>query len=876
MGEVYRARDTKLGRDVAIKVLPSSLTNDPDRLARFSREAQLLASLNHPNIAAIFHVEETGDGPAIVMELVEGETLADRIARGPIPVDEALPIAKQIAEALEAAHEQGIIHRDLKPANIKLTPNGTVKVLDFGLAKLNDSHNPNVSNTPSALSMSPTITAPALMTGVGMLLGTAAYMAPEQAKGRAADRRSDMWAFGCVLYEVLTAVSPFRAADVPETLAAVLTSEPDFAVLPHATPGSVELLLRRCLRKNRADRLGDAGAARIEIQDAMNAPRREGSAETQRVGHRRIVRWSAALVIVAAALIAAVAHWRVTAVPSRTIRFEFSPPEGWTIDVTGSALGAAQAPLAISPDGRRVVFSAVDGEGRRRLWIRSLDSTQATPLVGTDGAMSPFWSPDSRFLGFFADAKLKKIDVAGGPPITLCDAPDGRGGSWSRDGVIVFSPSAGPLKRVAASGGVPADATRLQAGETRHNRPSFLPDGRHFFHYVVGPPGGLVSLASLDDLERITVPLGADAMPVIYSQGYVLFVRDGTLMAQPFDISRRELRGEPVPVAEQVEITGGPSPFNAVFSVSDDGVLSYRNGAALTRTELTWFDRQGKRLAIVGDGADYGDLELSPDGNRLAVSVGDVAAGRDLWIYDVIRQLRTRFTFGGGTEGSPVWSPDATFIAFSSNVEGDENIYQKSSTGTGREELLVRANNVQRPVSWSAGGDLVYESAEGGVPQLLALPLIGDRKAVPVLGFPTLQGQPQGKISPDGRWITYMSAESGRPEVYVATFPKGDGKWQVSTSGGQQPRWRRDGKEIFFRNLASNALMSAEVSGDATGFRVGLVRSLFPALLRPNRGSGYDVSPDGQRFIVNVIPHESGAPITVNTNWRAAFAGTSN
>jgi hypothetical protein len=585
MGEVYRARDTKLGRDVALKIISDAFALDPDRLARFKREAQVLASLNHPNIAAIH---------ALVLELVEGPTLADRIAQGPIPLDDALSIARQIADALEAAHEHGIVHRDLKPANIKLRPDGTVKVLDFGLAKA-------MHPAPTSdVSQSPTITSPA-MTRMGVILGTAAYMSPEQAKGRPADKRSDIWAFGCVLYEMLTAKRPFDGEDVSDTLAFILTKDPDWSALPPSTPAAVRRLLRRCLDKSAKERLRDISDARLEIKEALTAPPGEATVATSApVKARRTARvWpatAAALLLTTLAFAAAVVYLIRSTGNEAVVRFTVSPPEktAFSFSVAGAG-GSVAFNSAISPDGRKMIFTIQDAAGKVLLWVRPVDSLAAQPLPGTDDPTLPFWSPDSRFVGFFAGGKLKKIDVTGGPPLTLCDAPSARGGAWNRDGVIVFAPSiTSPLSRVSAAGSEPVAVTKLQSGQTYHRSPSFLPDGRHFVYLARGEsPGVFVSSLDSTDATRL---LSADTQASYTPPGYLLFVRQGTLLAQPFYANKLQLAGEPFPVAERV--VADTASGLAAFSVSENGALTYRTGSTTTTGDdwqMAWLDRQGSR-----------------------------------------------------------------------------------------------------------------------------------------------------------------------------------------------------------------------------------------------------------------------------------------
>jgi len=884
MGEVYRGRDTRLKREVALKILPRAFAADPDRLARFQREAEALASLNHPNIAAIYGLEEADGVRALVMELVEGETLADRIARGAIPVDEALPIAKQVAEALEAAHEQGIIHRDLKPANIKLRSDGTVKVLDFGLAKLNDPNaqnvsndpnDPNVSNVSNVLSMSPTITSPALLTGVGVLLGTAAYMSPEQAKGRPADKRSDIWAFGCVLYEMLTGKRVFPGDDVSETLAGVIKSEPAWGAVPVETPASIRRLLRRCLQKDPRRRLHDVGDARIELEEPPDAPQIVAAPSRQ----GRVLPWLLAFVsmVVAGVAAAALFSYRSAGETSEPIRFFVSAPNGWDLArQSAPPSSASPTPLTVSPDGRTLAFVARSVDGKFQIWLRSLATLAARQLEGTAGASSPFWSPDSAALGFFADGKLKKIPLSGGPPITLADAPNERGAAWSRQGVIVFAPTQNsPLMRVPASGGTPVAVTAFGDGDVGHRRPIFLPDGRHFFYHAAGASleQQRIYVGSLDSRDRTLVMTG-DSANVAYAAGHLLFVRQTTLLARPFDADRLTFTGEPFPVAEQVQVLG--SPPVGVFSVSETGVLTYQTGTGTTDTELTWFDRTGKRLGVLGPPGPYLDVELSTDARQAAVSMLDRSGRtRDIWLFDVVRNLRTRFTFDPGDEFVSVWSPDGSRVAFGSRRKGPMDLYVKTATGAGAEELLLEDRFDKVPASWSPDGKyLLYVAISSSTSastgnDLFVLPLSGDRKPFAFASGPFSEAP--GQFSPNGRWIAYSSNESGTNEVYVAPFPRADGKWQISNGGGASfPafRWSRNGDEIIYL-APDNTLMAVEVNGKGTAFEVGAAKPLFRTRIAPTRYE-WDVTPDGQRFLINTLPEQTASsPMTVVLNWNA-------
>jgi len=870
MGEVYRATDTKLGREVAIKVLPEVFAQDPDRMARFAREAQVLASLNHPNIAAIYGVEDR----ALVMELVEGTTLA-----GPMPVEEALPIARQIAEALEYAHEKGIIHRDLKPANIKVTPEGRVKVLDFGLAKALSSESP--TGDPAS---SPTLTMRA--TQMGVIMGTAAYMSPEQARGAPADKRSDIWSFGVVLYEMLTGRQIFGGDTVSDSLAAVLKSDPDWSALPAQTPPSIRRLLRRCLERDRKRRLPDIADARLEIDEGGGGWQAEAPAPPAPSARRGLRWWNAALAAVAlAGLVVAVIHFRETTPPPVPVRFQIPAPEKTSFGNYG---------MALSPDGRRLAFIASGATGQSMLWVRPLDSVAAQALPGTEGAsFQPFWSPDSRYIGFLAQGKLKKIEATGGPPQTLCEVPGSLvGGSWSRGGVIIFSTPDNGLYRVPQAGGVPTPLTTLEAsrGELGHLRPWFLPDGQHFLYFTrtVRAEDTAIYLATLDGSPRkrlVDAKQSAAYAPQEpgSENGHLLFLREGTLMAQVLDLRRFELVGEPFPVAEQV----GSTLAMGYFSVSANGVLAYRSGASGIARQLAWFDREGKPLGTLGPSATYSGLAISPDGKRVAAEQLDSRGNWDIWVLDVARGVPTRFTFDPAQDMYPVWSPDSAHLVFSSDrgTVGVFGLYRKDVGTSANEELLYKsgAGISLRPFAWSPDGNHLLYSANDPKTRndLWVLPNpagnSGDRKPEPYLQTPF--DETQGQFSPDGRWIAYTSDASGagQYQIYVQSFPRGNGEFQISTgAGGAQPRWRRDGKELFYIG-ADGKLMAVEVK-TAPRFEAGVPRSLFdPRLVYAGQRNVYffyDVAPDGKRFLINTFnagQNQTAEPITVVLNWRAAL-----
>ena len=863
MGEVYRARDTKLGRDVALKVLPELFATDPDRLARFQREAQVLASLHHPNIAIIHGLEESNGIRALVLELVEGPTLADRLAQGAMPLDEALAIARQIAEALEAAHERGVIHRDLKPANIKLTPEGQVKVLDFGLAAVvQDPSRPDVNATHS-----PTLTLGA--TRAGMILGTAAYMSPEQAAGKPVDKRADIWSFGVVLWEMLTGKKLFDGETVSHTLADVLRAPIDFDQVPRGVPVAIRDLLQRCLDRDVKRRLRDIGEARVQIENSLTNSR----SASQPAAPASSRSWLAIGASIAAAVLLvafgtlSVVHFRETAPAAPTTRFQVLPPATAT---------AADYPT-ISPDGRRLAFVATV-EGKTLLWVRPLDSLTAQALAGTEDAASPFWSPDSRFLAFFSRGKLKKIDISGGPPQTLCNA-DGlaRGGAWGGDGTILFAAAPSPIRRVSAAGGAPAPVTRLDSEtEMSHNWPQFLPDGRHFLYWLnvrdADREKSAVIIGSLDDKPDSTDRrrlLAGDSMGV-YSAGQLLFEREGVLMAQPFDAGRLEWRGDPFPVVQQVGRVVARNGWSA-FSVSSDGTLAYHAGAG-PKTQLAWFDRAGREIGRLGQPEDQLAPRLSPDQKRVAVARrGAQGQNLDIWLLERARDTSTRLTsFQPAINSVPVWAPDSGRIVFNSNRDGAFDLYQKASSGADSEQPLLKSNESKLPTDWSFDGRFILYQAQHPKTgyDLSVLPLEGDGKPVPVLQ--TEFNELLGQFSQDGRWIAYQSDESTQYQIYVQGFPKASGKVQVSTDGGNRPRWRRDGRELFYLS-SERKMMVVDVNATAATFETGRPRELFQtrvvgsAVMVPT----YDVTADGQRFLINTALDEAGGPppMTVVMNW---------
>ena len=841
MGEVYRAHDSKLGRDVAIKVLPEAFADDPERLSRFQREAKMLAALNHPNIATIFGLEQSGGTHYLVMELVPGDTLQQRVKRdGAVPIEEALAIAKQIAEALEAAHEKGIIHRDLKPANVKVTPEGKVKVLDFGLAKAfeGDASSVDIGN-------SPTLSQAATMQGV--ILGTAAYMSPEQARGKSVDKRTDIWAFGCVLYELLTDKQPFHGEDITEILASVVKSEPDWTALPANISPSIRVLLQRCLRKDRRQRTPDAAVLRIEIEDALAAPATGEPAAAAigagMVGRRAILLGAGCLAT--ACVVTGLAVWSLKPTPSKPVtRTVITLP-------ADQRLAADENPaVVISPDGRLLAYAAIRG-GVQQLYLRAMDSLEAKTIPGTEGAVNPFFSPDGQSLGFFAGDRLKKVSVNGGGVTTLADAATPRGASWGDQGNFVFAPSVGgPLQQIPVGGGAAKPLTELAKGETSHRWPEVLPDGKAVL-FGSGQNNTSMQVAvhvTASGEQRILVPALGSTQPRYAASGHLLYVQGGTLMAAPFDVRRQALTGEAVPVVENVQ----GSSFGAVqYSISATGSLVYVSGGSqVNQQRLVFVSRDGKEQPLAAPAGAYTFPHISPDGRKVVV-------GRDnqVWVYELARDTMTRFTFEGTANNAPVWAPDGNRIAFSSNKDGPLSVYWQKADGSGGMEKLTGSEYLRGPVSWSADGQLLsfveVNSTTGYDIWVLDMkdPSTGSgqgRKAVPFLRTPFNE---IGGISPDGHWMAYFSNESGRYEVYVQPYPGPGGKWQISTDGGMDMRWSVNGRELIYRN--GDKLMAVDITTQPA-FLAGKPKMLFegPYVPPSPNNSYYDVSADGQRFLM--------------------------
>ena len=856
MGEVYQAHDTKLGRDVAIKVLPEGFAHDPERLSRFRREAQLLAALNHPTIATIYGLEDSNGTSYLVMELVPGETLAERIKReGAVPVEESLTIAKQIAEALEAAHEKGIIHRDLKPANVKLTPEGKVKVLDFGLAKAfaGDTANDDPSNSPT-LSMAATMQ--------GVILGTAAYMSPEQAKGKAVDKRTDIWAFGAVLYELLTGKPAFHGEDVGDILASVVKTEPAFDALPANISPSIRVLLQRCLRKDRRQRTPDAAILRIEIEDALLAPATLDPTAPPPAAQtwQRLTRLSlAALGFLA---LGGVAAWYLKPSLPRPA----SPAHLVVALPPGDLLSNSDLSVEISRDGALLTYAAARN-GVRQLFLRALGDPEAKPISGTDGAINPFFSPDGQWIGFFAQGKLKKVSIHGGVPVTLCDAGLSAGGSWGTDDAIVFAPSRDSgLWRVPAAGGKAQVLTTPDhaKGEYSHRFPQILPGGKAVVFTALNGFGwdeSRIELLRLDTREQTILVRGGHTGRFVPS-GHLIYYRAGSLLAVPFDLDRLEVtKADPVTIADGVSQSGGV--VSAEYSISMAGTLAYVSASPRQfESQMVWVDRRGGIQSIPAPPRAYSGLALSLDGKQVAVSI--TSDTQQLWTYDLARGTLTQLSSGQSSGISPVWTPDGKRVAYRSNIGGGWNLFWRLSDGSGSEERLTTSDKLQTPYSFSPDGQLlafVEENPTTGAD--ISVLQLGDpaHVAKPFLQTPFNESGPH--FSPDGRWLAYTSDESGRTEIYVQPYPGPGGKWRVSSGGGTSSRWNANGRELFYNS--GGKMMAVDVT-TSPNFSAGTPRMVFEGL---DFSSGVDISPDGQRLLLikPVEQQQAATQINVVLNW---------
>ncbi|HXO41684.1 MAG TPA: protein kinase [Thermoanaerobaculia bacterium] len=870
MGEVYKARDTRLDRSVAIKVLTSRLAGAGDPRARFEREAKAISALNHPHICTLHDVGHEGDSEYLVMEYLEGESLSHRLAKGRLPLDQVYRLGAQIADALDKAHRRGIVHRDLKPGNIMLTRSG-VKLLDFGLAKLSadatssDNNHDSICTTFVA-GASGHHDAGGPLTDRNVLIGTLPYMAPEQLDGKEADTRSDLWALGCVLYEMVAGKRAFAAAGQASLMSSILTAEPR-AVAEHQplAPADLDHLIRACLAKDPDDRWQSAHDVMAELRWIAERSSASGVAALVPGAprRRRRERAVAAVAVLLALGLVAVLALRPRAGGTETTRF-----------VVLSPLDGDFAPgLAVSPDGRQLAFVA-GAQGRREIWVRPLAALEARRLPGTEGARFPFWSPDGRSLGFFANGKLMRVDLAGGAAQPLASANDGRGGAWSRTGVILFAPTPiAAIHRVPASGGADEVVTRLDKtrNESDHRWPVFLPDGRHFVYLARAsvPEDHALVVGSLDGPEaRVLVKGLQSSIAFAASSGYLLYVRERTLVAQPFDPDRLRFTGEPVPLAQAVDPIGEGTPGTAyAFFAADGSTLAYRAGVRVI-SQPTWFDRGGRELGRAGPPGDFDEPALSPDGRDVALDRNDEHLTSAVWRLDLERGALSRLSFGAGSALAPAWSPDGSRVAYT--CAQLRSLCLRVASGAGNEEVLLTSDAAKLVDDWSPDGRfLLYEEvSRKTTTDLWLLPLAGERR--PALYLQTPFDETHARFSPDGRFVAYPSNESGRDEVYVQTFPAAGGKWQISTDGGDQAQWRADGKELFFLGL-DRKLRAVAVKTDH-GFEPGMQRVLFEARTTVPAGlasrASYAVSGDGQRFLVDKVVSDGGRiPITVVLDW---------
>jgi eukaryotic-like serine/threonine-protein kinase len=865
MGEVYRARDTRLDRTVAIKILPPQFSSDPVRKQRFEREAKTISSLNHPHICVLYDVGHQDGMDYLVMECVEGETLARRLEKGSLPLDQVLKFGTQIADALDKAHRSGVVHRDLKPDNVMLTPTGA-KLLDFGLAK--------AEQTAFAGDMSRMATLSKPLTAEGTIVGTFQYMAPEQLEGKTADARTDIFAFGAVLYEMATGKKAFEGKSHASLISAIMTAEPTpISQLQPMTPPALDRLVRTCMAKDPDERWQSAHDVAAELKWIQGTGSLTGStaAVLIKTSRRERILWLGALALALAAFAATAARLFFQPASSSTprARWIIGAPEKSVFHASGNAGG----PVVVSPDGQRLAFVTMDTNGKQQLWVRPLDALKAEPLPGTEGAYYPFWSPDSRSLGFFSNGQLKRVSTDGGPVVPLCDVSLGRGGSWNKQGIIVFSPNVdGGLYQVSAAGGSPTPVTRVDFFQhDSHRWPYFLPDGQHFLFFA----GGYDDLSSVHDgiylatldgkASKLLIHTHANA---VFAAGHLLFLNDSTLMAQRLDVRRMELTGEPLIVEEGVEAE--PGYWLGVFSASQNGVLAFAPINPNSGNRLTWFNSSGKQLGVVGDPGRYKELRLSPDGQQVAVEHSQ--PHRQLWIYDLNRNSKSQFTFGNSANASPVWSPDGKEIVFASDLNGHADLYAKSTSGSQAQKVLQESPKNKHPVDWSSDGKfLLYNESEHNKSSLWLLATQG--KEAPRLLLQDPFYSEDGSFSPDGRWIAYSSPEQGAPQVFVMPFPGPGAKRQISSAGGAHASlWRKDGRAVIYSDDSGNLLETA-VSVQNSELTVGATKVLFPG--NPEAVMGvtnrtFDLARDG-RFLINTRSQENQTQIVVVSNWDAGL-----
>ncbi|HVP44535.1 MAG TPA: protein kinase [Terriglobales bacterium] len=866
MGEVYRARDTRLGRDVAVKILSSRLVSGPELRERFEREARTISQLSHPHICPLYDVGRQDDVDFLVMEYLEGETLEHRLMRGPLPADQLLKIAIQVSDALGNAHQHGVVHRDLKPGNVMLTKTGA-KLMDFGLAKL------RAESAPAVAALAEMVTAPTRkLTVEGTLVGTFQYMAPEQLEGGEVDARSDIFALGAVIYEMAAGRPAFTGKSKASLIAAILSSEPKpLTELQPMTPPALEHLVRTCLAKNPEQRWQTAHDLKLELEWVAEAGSKAGvpAPVLARRKRREWLLWGITLfcflVALAGLFLAYREHQRVLPI---AVRSSIEPPEGQIFAFTGDVAG----PPVISPDGTRIVFAASDQSNHQQLWLRSLNSTTPQLIAGTDNATFPFWSPDSRKVGFFADGSLKISDLSGTPPVALINrVVYGRGGAWSRDGRILFSPGFRyGLISIPSTGGAYKDVLSTRDTEfTSFRWPQFMPDGKHFIYLAVHHEKGIESslfFASLDDPKpKLVMRTSAAAR---FGSGRLLFMRNTTLMSQKFDPTTGELSGEATPLADQVLWDAGI--WRAVFDVSENGIAIHEPGTVAASTRLAWMDRAGKQLSTLDVPTGFQTQSISPDGRYLAVQ-GNPST--DLWIYDLERGVHSRLTFEPMSRQFPIWSPDGRWVASLTFLPPASFIMRKRADGIGPEEKLLESKAIMAVCDWSPDGKhILYAQAteNGAASWIWALPLDGDRKPFPLVQTPFYNAP--AVFSPDGKWIAYQSNESGRPEIYVTTFPQPSGKWQVSTNGGYTPKWGRDGKEIFYIASGDTRVTAVPVRAKAGQFTIGEAKPLFRLSGTAQLFSWFEPSTRSDKFLAPAPMGENQPPLTLITNWTAALS----
>jgi serine/threonine protein kinase len=884
MGEVYHAIDTRLDRTVAIKILPDHLSQSPEAKQRFDREARAISSLNHPNICTLHDIGHQNGTDYLVMELLEGETLADRLTKGPLPLAQILKYGADICEGLDRAHKSGVVHRDLKPGNIMLTKSGA-KLMDFGLAK---SAPAMAAASSSSLTMeftSPVATHP--LTSQGFVVGTFQYMSPEQVEGKEADARSDIFALGSVLYEMATGRRAFEGKSNLSVASAILEKEPEpLATIQPTVPQALDHVIRGCLSKNPDERWQSANEIARELRWIASS----GSSQTNlpALSRRSAHGWERfAWIALAVVLLPLLAWFAMRPQPAaRLVQAVLIPPPNATFNFNGDFSG----PPVVSHDGARVVFSARVGKEPSSLYIQTLDNPVAAKFDGTENAAFPFWSPDGKFIAFFANGKLRKIPSIGGPVTVLADAPGGRGGAWSPENVIVFTPDyRESLWKISANGGTASRLTNLDPSKhSTHRWPSFLPDGKHFLFFATNHAGtgedqNGIYLGSVDSAEMKLV-LPADS-PGQYVPGYLLYHFQTALVAQKFNPESGAVSGDPIPIMDHVQYD--PSVWRSTFSASNEGTLITVSGAASGGAQLVWIDRGGKDLGkALPEGGNYalggtlGGMRLSPDGKRLAVIIGQPKS--DIWVFDLAHGSKTRLTFDPANHLEPSWSPDGQRVVFvqltGSRISAGSTIHGRAANGGGQDELLVGPESSATPVTfswpqWSPDGKyLVYHKASGpSGGSIWAVPTSGDKK-------PFLIVQPQSqqgtivffRVSPNGKWLAYSSTESGREEIYVTPFPTGNGRWQVSQNGGTSPAWRADSKELYFGEFfgAQTQVFAVDVAGKSDQFETENYRRLFPLnYLLAGGNSNFEVTPDGSRFLIAVQPEGEASPISLTLNW---------